>query len=99
MSVVKEKMKKIIESFPEDASYEEIMRELVFEQMVERGIKDVREERTLSNEEMKKSYSYREEIRWTAEAETWLKDIYDYIALDSEEHLKLLMGSTSGRKS
>lgn len=23
------------------------------------------------------------EIRWTAEAETWLKDIYDYIAQDN----------------
>lgn len=53
MSVVKEKMKEVIESFPEDATYEEIMRELVFEQMVDRGLKDVREGRTISNDEMK----------------------------------------------
>ncbi len=52
MSIVKEKMKKVIESFPEDASYEEIMRELFFERMIDRGIEDVRENRTISNEEM-----------------------------------------------
>ena len=54
MSVVKEKMKKVIESFPEDATYEEIMRELVFEEMINRGLEDLREDRTISNEDMGK---------------------------------------------
>ena len=27
------------------------------------------------------------EIRWTNEAELWLKDIYDYIALDIDKYL------------
>lgn len=54
MSGVKEKMKRVIESVPEDASYEEIMRELVFERMIDRGLEDVREGRTISNNEMKK---------------------------------------------
>ena len=54
MSVVKEKMKKVIESFPEDATYEEIMRELVFEEMINRGLNDLREDRTISNDDMGK---------------------------------------------
>ena len=54
MSVVKEKMKKVIESFPEDATYEEIMRELVFEEMISRGLEDLREDRTISNDDMGK---------------------------------------------
>jgi len=52
MSVVKEKMKKIIESFPEDATYDEIMRELFFDQMIERGLDDVRNKQVLSNKQM-----------------------------------------------
>ena len=31
----------IVEDQPEDASYEEIMRELAFDRMVERGLQDV----------------------------------------------------------
>ena len=44
-------MKALIEQQPEDATYEEIMRELAFERMVERGLADVRNGRTISNEE------------------------------------------------
>jgi len=39
----------IVDSQPEDASYEEIMRELAFDRMVERGLRDVRADRVLSN--------------------------------------------------
>jgi len=35
-------MTKIIQEQPEDASYEEILRELAFERMVERGLEDSR---------------------------------------------------------
>jgi hypothetical protein len=52
MSMAKQRMKEIIESQPDDASYEGIIRELAFERMVERGIKDVRDGRVISNEEM-----------------------------------------------
>ena len=45
-------MKDIIEEQPDDATYEEILRELAFARMVERGLEDAREERTISNEEM-----------------------------------------------
>ena len=52
MSIVKQKMKEIIESQPDDASYDEIIRELAFERMIERGLEDARNERFISDEEM-----------------------------------------------
>jgi len=54
MSSVKEKMTEVIRSQPDDASYEEIMKELAFERMVERGMEDARKGRVISNEEMKR---------------------------------------------
>ena len=52
MAIAKEKMKEVIESQPDDATYEEILRELRFERMVERGLADSREGHVLSNEKM-----------------------------------------------
>ena len=54
MSNVKEKMTEVILSQPEDATYEEIMRELLFERMVARGLEDSRQGRTVSNDEMQR---------------------------------------------
>ncbi len=53
MSAIKEKMIEMIQGQPEDSSYAEILRELAFEKMIDRGLKDSREGRTVSNEEMK----------------------------------------------
>ncbi len=53
METVKDKMKEIVESQPDDATYEEIMRELNFERMVERGLEDSQKGRVIQNEEMK----------------------------------------------
>jgi len=52
MSAVKERMTEVILEQPEDSSYEEILRELAFEQMIERGLKDSRESEVISSEEM-----------------------------------------------
>ena len=49
---VKEKITEVILSLPEDASYDDIMRELAFERIADRGIKDVRAGRIISNDEM-----------------------------------------------
>ena len=49
---VKEKMKAVIEAQPDDSSYDEILRELAFERMVERGLADSRQGRVISNDEM-----------------------------------------------
>lgn len=54
MSHVKQKMAEVIQSQPEDATYEEIMRELAFERMVERGLEDSRDGRVISNEDMER---------------------------------------------
>jgi hypothetical protein len=52
MSNTKQKMVKIIDEQPDDSSFDEILRELAFARMVERGLTDSDARRTLSNEEM-----------------------------------------------
>ena len=53
MKNTKQKMSEIIRSQPDDASYEEIMKELAFQLMVDRGMEDSRKGNTISNDEMK----------------------------------------------
>jgi len=53
MATAKEIMAKIIQDQPDDASYEEILRELVFERMIEKGLEDSRKGMLISDEEMK----------------------------------------------
>jgi hypothetical protein len=48
----KEKITEIIQQQPDDSSYDEILRELAFARMVERGLEDSRKGHTLSNDEM-----------------------------------------------
>ena len=48
----KKQMVKIIQRQPEDSSYEEILKELAFARMVDRGIADSKANRTISNTEM-----------------------------------------------
>lgn len=52
MTTVKERVSEIIQAQPDDSSFDEILRELAFSRMVERGLVDSREGRTISNEEM-----------------------------------------------
>ena len=52
MSTAKEDLKKLLENQPEDSSYEELIRELAFDVMVRRGLRDSEAGKTLSNEEM-----------------------------------------------
>ena len=49
---IKDRLKEIIDNQPEDATIDEILRELTFERMVERGLEDSRKDRSISNEEM-----------------------------------------------
>lgn len=49
---VKEKITKVVLSQPEDATYDEIMKELAFARMVDRGLEDVRAGQVISNSEM-----------------------------------------------
>jgi predicted transcriptional regulator len=52
MSKAKEELTKLIEQQPEDSSREEIIRELAFHVMVQRGLADSDAGRVISNEEM-----------------------------------------------
>jgi hypothetical protein len=52
MSTAKDQITEIIKRQPDDSSYDEIVRELAFESMVQRGLKDSDEGRTISSEEM-----------------------------------------------
>ena len=52
MSTAKEELTRLIQSQPEDSSSEEIVRELAFHVMVERGLADADAQRVISNEEM-----------------------------------------------
>ena len=52
MSTVKEELTRLIQDQPDDSSREEIVRELAFHVMVERGLADSDARRTISNEEM-----------------------------------------------
>ena len=53
MSTAKEGLKKLLENQPEDSSYEELVRELAFDVMVRRGLRDSESGKTLSNKEMR----------------------------------------------
>ena len=50
MSTVKEELTCLIQGQPEDSSREEIVREVAFDVMVERGLVDSDAKRTISNE-------------------------------------------------
>lgn len=52
MSTVKEEFTRLIQEQPDDSSPEEIVRELAFHLMVERGLADSDAHRTISNEAM-----------------------------------------------
>lgn len=52
MSTAKDQISEIISRQPDDSSYDEIVRELAFELMVQRGLKDSDEGRTISNDRM-----------------------------------------------
>jgi len=53
MSTAKETMSEIIARQPEDSSYEEIMRELAYARMVERGLTDADAGRTVAQREVR----------------------------------------------
>ena len=52
MSTPKEDLTRLIQSQPDDSSPDEIVRELAFHVMIERGLADSDAGRTISNEEM-----------------------------------------------
>ena len=54
MATAKDHIAEIIRRQPDDSSYDDIVRELAFDLMVQRGLKDSDDQRTISNEEMQR---------------------------------------------
>jgi predicted transcriptional regulator len=52
MSTAKEDIKRIVEEQPDDSSSEEILREIAFHAMIQRGLADEEAGRVISHEEM-----------------------------------------------
>ncbi len=52
MATAKEQIVELIREQPDDSSYDEIIRELAFHQMIQRGMMDSEAGRTLSNDAM-----------------------------------------------
>ncbi len=48
----KEQIRRLLDEQPDDSSYDEILRELAFHRMIQRGLADAENGRTLSHEEM-----------------------------------------------
>lgn len=53
MTTPKQEAKQVIDSLPDDTSYDEILKELAFDRMIQKGLKDSSENKTISNQEMK----------------------------------------------
>jgi len=51
--MAKQNAEKIIQSLPDDSTYDEILKELAFAKMIEQGVEDSKNNRVISNEEMK----------------------------------------------
>jgi predicted transcriptional regulator len=52
MGTAKDELRNLLEQQPEDSSSEELVRELAFHVMIQRGLADSDAGRTISNEEM-----------------------------------------------
>jgi hypothetical protein len=52
MPSAKEQIVKILQDQPDDSSYDELLRELAFARMIDRGLADSDARRTISHEEM-----------------------------------------------
>jgi hypothetical protein len=52
MATAKELVQEVVNEQPEDASYEEIIRELAFERMIARGLRDARDGKLAGNGEI-----------------------------------------------
>ncbi len=52
MSSAKDEIKQVLEKQPDDSSYDELLRELAFKRMVDKGLADAKQGNVVSNEEM-----------------------------------------------
>ena len=57
MSTAKEEVRKILDTIPDDASFEDIQYHIYVRDKIERGLKDIQEGRVLSQEEIEQRMS------------------------------------------
>ena len=53
MENIKETMLEVIKAQPDDASYDEIIKELAFERLIQKGFEDIQNNRLVSHNEIK----------------------------------------------
>ena len=54
MPTAKEEMIAILGNQPDDSTYDDLLRELAFKKMIDKGLMDSREGKTVQNEEMRR---------------------------------------------
>ncbi|VAW75189.1 hypothetical protein MNBD_GAMMA15-1972 [hydrothermal vent metagenome] len=52
MPSAKDEIKQVLDNQPDDSSYDELLRELAFKRMVDKGLADSKQGKVVSNEEM-----------------------------------------------
>ena len=52
MSTAKEEVRRILDRIPDDASFEDIQQHIYVREKIERGLKDIEEDKVLSQEEV-----------------------------------------------
>jgi len=57
MSTAKEEVRKMLNQIPEDATFEDIQYHIYVQEKIERGMKDIKEGRVLSQEEIERRMS------------------------------------------
>ena len=55
-ATAKDRLRTVIDQQPDDSSFEEILRELAFAAMVDRGLADAQAGRAISHEDMRKTF-------------------------------------------
>ena len=57
MSTAKEEVRKMLDQLPDDASFEDIQYHIYVREKIDRGLKDIQEDRVLSQEEVEERMS------------------------------------------
>ena len=66
METAKEKVKKILDTLPDDSSFEDIQYHIYVRSKIEQGLKDIEEGSVLSQEELERKMAKR--VVWTESA-------------------------------
>jgi len=66
MKTAKEELKKILDTLPDDSSFEDIQYHIYVRSKIEQGLKDIAEDSVLSQEELERKMAKR--VVWTESA-------------------------------